>query len=100
MELNETIAGVIDERHTISIGKNVLSEITDREHATLVVTGSVVLERNNALMRYSLWKCYLFIVICHSSQIEPPKVMVVNTENNELNNELTDIEVKLLRHSV
>ena len=69
-------------------------EITDREFAKLVVTSSVIAEAREG--KTLLSEGDVIAVICRSSQIEPPKVKVVNIKSNELNDKLVDIEVKLL----
>ena len=87
MESKESVTGPVAE-----------IEVTDREFGKLVVTRSVVLEgRKGEKGKVSFTEGDIMNVICHSSQIEPPRVRVVNTENNELNNELTDVEIILLR---
>ena len=73
-------------------------EVTDREFMELVVTRNVILKgRKGEKGKVFFTKGDIMSVICRSSQIEPPRVKVVNTENNELSKELTDIEVELLR---
>ena len=73
-------------------------EVTDREFMELVVTRNVILKgRKGEKGKVFFTEGDIMSVICRSSQIEPPRVKVVNTENNELRKELTDIEVELLR---
>ena len=73
-------------------------EVTDREFTKLVVTRNVILKgRKGEKGKVFFTEGDIMSVICRSSQIEPPRVKVVNTENNELRKELTDIEVELLR---